>query len=128
MPKKQNTNHYDRWHDQAKAAAQTENPLKVPYDAALEEAGQVAGFINKHWEPTGTLPGLKRVRAPPTDGARPRTAPLKRGVRPRTALAHGRRSPTDGARPRTALAHGRRSPTDGAAAARCPLQRGLWPA
>ncbi|WP_437618890.1 hypothetical protein [Sorangium sp. So ce1151] len=63
MPKKQNTNHYDRWHDQAKAAAQTENPLKVPYDIALKEAGQVAGFIDKHWEPTGTLPGLKRVRA-----------------------------------------------------------------
>ncbi|WP_437661073.1 hypothetical protein [Sorangium sp. So ce1182] len=63
MPRKQITNHYDRWHDQAKAAAQTENPLKVPYDIALKEAGQVAGFFNKHWEPTGTLPGLKRVKA-----------------------------------------------------------------
>ncbi|WP_437807226.1 hypothetical protein [Sorangium sp. So ce1078] len=63
MPKKQNNTHYDRWHDQAKAAAQTENPLKVPYDIALKEAGQVAGFFNKHWEPAGTLPGLRRVKA-----------------------------------------------------------------
>ncbi|XXX73055.1 hypothetical protein WMF30_35940 [Sorangium sp. So ce134] len=63
MPKKQNNTHYDRWRDLAKAAAQTENPLKVPYDIALKEAGQVAGFFNKHWQPTGTLPGLRRVKA-----------------------------------------------------------------
>ncbi|KYF72391.1 hypothetical protein BE11_39295 [Sorangium cellulosum] len=63
MPRKQNTNHYVRWHDQAKAAAQTENPLKVPYDIALKEAGQVAGFFNKYWQPAGTLPGLRRVKA-----------------------------------------------------------------
>ncbi|WP_437303132.1 hypothetical protein [Sorangium sp. So ce388] len=35
----------------------------MPYDIALKEAGQVAGFFNKHWEPTGMLPGLKRVKA-----------------------------------------------------------------
>ncbi|AGP38790.1 hypothetical protein [Sorangium cellulosum] len=63
MPKKQNNTHYDRWRDQAKAAAQTENPLKVPYDVALKEAGQVAGFFDKHWNPRDTLPGLRRVKA-----------------------------------------------------------------
>jgi hypothetical protein len=37
--------------------------LKVPYDVALKEAAQVAAFLEKHWEPTAALPGLKRVKA-----------------------------------------------------------------
>ena len=63
MPNKKNASHYDRWHAEALAFNATENPLRVPYDIALNEAGQVARFLFKFWEPTAGLPGLVRVNA-----------------------------------------------------------------
>jgi hypothetical protein len=55
--------HYDRWLESATALGSADNPLKVPYDIALHEAGQVAGFMHRYWEPTAGLPGLSRVKA-----------------------------------------------------------------
>lgn len=63
MGNKKTASHYDRWHDEAMALNATENPLRVPYDIALKEAGQVASFLFKYWEPTAGLPGLERVKA-----------------------------------------------------------------
>lgn len=63
MGNKKIVSHYDRWHDEAMGLAATENPLRVPYDIALKEAGQVASFLFKYWEPTARLPGLERVKA-----------------------------------------------------------------
>ncbi|MEP7119367.1 MAG: hypothetical protein ABJE95_00430 [Byssovorax sp.] len=57
------TTHLDRWHTDAVALVATENPLRVPYDVFLSEAGQVAKFFARHWEPTPGLPGLSRVKA-----------------------------------------------------------------
>jgi hypothetical protein len=54
--------HYERWLEPANTAGSAENPLKVPYDITLKEAGQVAGFMIKYWEPTAGLPGLQRVK------------------------------------------------------------------
>lgn len=53
---------HDRWQAEALALNATENPLRVPYDIALKEAGQVASFLFKYWEPTVGLPGLSRVK------------------------------------------------------------------
>lgn len=61
--KKAAASHLDRWLDQAIALRATENPLHMPYDVALKEAGQVAGFLVKYWTPTAGLPGLERVKA-----------------------------------------------------------------
>ena len=61
--KKQNKDDYDRWLGAAKASNQAGNPLKVPYDIALREAGQAAGFVGTYWEPSAARPGLKRVKA-----------------------------------------------------------------
>ncbi len=63
MPDKKNASHHDRWHSEASALNATENPLRVPYDIAVNEAGQVARFIVKYWEPAAGLPGLARVKA-----------------------------------------------------------------
>ncbi|WP_437709301.1 hypothetical protein WMF45_33450 [Sorangium sp. So ce448] len=63
MAKKPSQSPYERWLDQAKAVAQAENPLRMPYDVFLKEAGQVAGFVAARWEPTASLPGLQRVKA-----------------------------------------------------------------
>ena len=63
MPKKNPLSHYDRWLESATERGSSDNPLKVPYDIALKEAGQVAGFIKKYWEPTAGLPGLSQVKA-----------------------------------------------------------------
>ncbi|AUX20686.1 uncharacterized protein SOCEGT47_011590 [Sorangium cellulosum] len=63
MPKKSPQSPYERWLDQAKEVAQAENPLRMPYDVFLKEAGQVAGFVGARWEPSESLPGLRRVRA-----------------------------------------------------------------
>ncbi len=54
---------HDRWLAAATAAASSINPLRLPYDIALREAGQVAAFAAKYWQPSGGLSGLKRVRA-----------------------------------------------------------------
>jgi hypothetical protein len=62
MPKKE-SNDYVRWLDKASAIERTDNPLKVPYDVFLKEAGQVAGFVSAYWEPADGRPGLKRVKA-----------------------------------------------------------------
>ena len=53
---------YDRWQAEAIALNASENPLRVPYDVALKEAGQVASFLFKYWELTTGLPGLSRVK------------------------------------------------------------------
>ena len=63
MPKKAVLSDYDRWLEDANALGSTDNPLKVPYDIALHEAGQVAGFMRRYWEPTAGLPGLVQVKA-----------------------------------------------------------------
>jgi len=63
MANKKTASHLERWIDQAIAVGATENPLHLPYDVALKEAGQVASFVLKYWEPTAGLPGLKRVQA-----------------------------------------------------------------
>src|SRR5512132_2334010 len=70
MGQKNTLSHYERWLEAASTAGSAENPLKVPYDIALKEAGQVAGFVSKYWEPTAGLPGLQRVKArlPKTTG------------------------------------------------------------
>jgi hypothetical protein len=63
MPKKAPFTDYDRWLDEATALGSADNPLKVPYDIALHEAGQVAGFMRRYWDPTPGLPGLSQVKA-----------------------------------------------------------------
>jgi hypothetical protein len=63
MGNKKIASHLERWLDQAIAVRATENPLRVPYDVFLNEAGQVASFLRKYWEPTAGLPGLERVKA-----------------------------------------------------------------
>lgn len=63
MAQKKILSHYDRWLEAANAAGSAENPLKVPYDITLKEAGQVAGFMLKYWEQAAGLPGLQRVKA-----------------------------------------------------------------
>jgi hypothetical protein len=63
MGNKKTVSHHDRWHTEALALNATDNPLHVPYDVALKEAGLVASFLSKHWEPTAGLPGLSRVKA-----------------------------------------------------------------
>ena len=63
MGQKKILSHYNHWLEAATAAGTTDNPLKVPYDIALKEAGQVAGFMIKYWEPTAGLPGLQQVKA-----------------------------------------------------------------
>lgn len=63
MGQKNTLSHYERWLEPATAAGSAENPLKVPYDIALKEAGQAAGFMSKYWAPTAGLPGLQRVKA-----------------------------------------------------------------
>lgn len=55
-------NEEDRWATESKALDGSRNPLRLPYDVALEEAASLAGFIRTHWEPTGERPGLKRVK------------------------------------------------------------------
>jgi hypothetical protein len=62
MPKKPAISDYDRWLEAAKGLGSPDNPLKVPYDIALHEAGQVAGFMRRYWEPTPGLPGLSQVK------------------------------------------------------------------
>jgi hypothetical protein len=56
------TNDADRWAKESAALDGSKNPLKIPYDVALKEAAGLAGFIRLHWEPTGDVPGLKRVK------------------------------------------------------------------
>ena len=51
------------WHAQANLLTATDNPLNVPYDVALREAGLAAMFVTKYWEPSGARPGLNSVRA-----------------------------------------------------------------
>lgn len=63
MSKKNEVNHYQRWLEPATTLGSAENPLKVPYDIALHEAGRVAGFMGRYWEPTAGLPGLSQVKA-----------------------------------------------------------------
>jgi hypothetical protein len=63
MGHKTGISHYDRWLEASQAVGSADNPLKVPYDVALKEAGQVAGFLLKYWEPNAGLPGLQRVKA-----------------------------------------------------------------
>ncbi len=67
-PSKKPTNDLERWRSAAIAVAQTDNPLKLPYEDALKEAGSVAGFVEKYWEKTADRPGLSRVpkRVPKT--------------------------------------------------------------
>lgn len=54
---------YDKWLAEALQVERTDNPLNVPYDVAVTEAVQLAGFISKYWEPAGDRPGLRRVKA-----------------------------------------------------------------
>lgn len=61
MPSKKPTNDLQRWRESAAAVQQIENPLKVPYEVALREAGTVAQFLEDHWEKTNDRPGLSRV-------------------------------------------------------------------
>ncbi len=65
---KQPPNDLERWRDAAAAIPQTDNPLKLPYEDALREAGAVAGFVEKYWAKTTDRPGLSRVpkRVPQT--------------------------------------------------------------
>lgn len=63
MTTKKNINDADRWATESAALDGTRNPLRVPYDIALDEAVGLAGFIRTHWEPTGEMPGLKRVKS-----------------------------------------------------------------
>lgn len=63
MPSKKSPSPYDRWLDGATAAGSADNPLKVPYDVTLKEAGQAASFLTELWEPAGGLPGLSRVKS-----------------------------------------------------------------
>jgi hypothetical protein len=53
---------YDRWLEEARALGPVDNPLKVPFEVALREAGQVASFVATYWEPTEVRPGLRRVK------------------------------------------------------------------
>ncbi len=61
-------NDLERWRDAAAAILQSDNPLKLPYEDALREAGAVAGFVEKYWAKTTERPGLSRVpkRVPQT--------------------------------------------------------------
>ena len=52
----------DQWKSQAEALGlQTQNPLRIPYLNALEEAAAVGGFIVKYWSAANGLPGLSRT-------------------------------------------------------------------
>lgn len=51
-----------RWAAEAEEVEETHNPLNVPYDVFLQEAGGAGAFVDRRWEPSGNLPGLKRVR------------------------------------------------------------------
>jgi hypothetical protein len=62
MSKKSVTD-YALWLPEATALGPVDNPLEVPFDVALREAGQVAAFVATYWEPTEVRPGLKRVKA-----------------------------------------------------------------
>jgi hypothetical protein len=62
MPPKAPKDDYERWLGAAEAVARTDNPLKVPYDVALQEAAWAADFVTKYWEPTNKLPGLQSVK------------------------------------------------------------------
>jgi hypothetical protein len=61
MPDRKLTD-YAKWLPEAIKVERTDNPLNVPYDVALEEAVQLAAFINKYWEKKGERPGLSRVK------------------------------------------------------------------
>jgi len=54
--------HYDRWLKEITALHPT-NPLRVPYDVGLREAGQVASFMETYWEPAAGRPHLSRVKS-----------------------------------------------------------------
>jgi hypothetical protein len=52
----------DQWKSQAEALGlQTQNPLRIPYLNALEEAAGAGGFIVKYWNAANGLPGLSRT-------------------------------------------------------------------
>lgn len=51
-----------RWAKESERFDGSRNPLKVPYDVALEEAAGLAGFVRTRWEPAGDLPGMKSVK------------------------------------------------------------------
>jgi hypothetical protein len=52
----------DTWRAAAeKLGPNTQNPLRVPYPVAIDEATGAAGFVNKYWTPQNGLPGLNRV-------------------------------------------------------------------
>jgi hypothetical protein len=53
----------DRWIKASAGFDGSQNPLRLPYDVALKEAGQAAVFVEAHWEPHGDVPGLSRVKA-----------------------------------------------------------------
>ncbi|MFO0588368.1 MAG: hypothetical protein U0441_12540 [Polyangiaceae bacterium] len=61
MPAKPTTD-FDRWLAAAQKAATPENPLRIPFDVLIKEAGSAAAFLENRWEPTGKLPGLRRVQ------------------------------------------------------------------
>lgn len=51
----------DRWRAQVEPLPVPGNPLKVPLDVFLREAGQAAGFLLDYWEPDGPRPGLRAL-------------------------------------------------------------------
>lgn len=61
MPKKPQDD-YERWLAAAAAVEKTDNPLKSPYEVALNEAASVAAFVDEHWAPTAKRPGFKSVQ------------------------------------------------------------------
>jgi hypothetical protein len=64
MPKqKQDASDTDRWLEAAADFDGSQNPLRSPFDVALDEATRAAKFVRVHWEPKGDVPGLSRVAA-----------------------------------------------------------------
>lgn len=53
---------YDLWLPASEKVRQDDNPLNVPYHVALQEAAEVADFVERYWEPVGDRPGLRRVQ------------------------------------------------------------------
>ena len=53
-------NTLEEWLAEAAKIERTDNPLAIPYEVALREAAEAAGFIKKYWDKDGTRPGLSR--------------------------------------------------------------------
>lgn len=60
MPKEKSD--FDKWSAAAAALGKVQNPLRIPFDIANEEAASVAGFLKRRWAVTADLPGMEQAK------------------------------------------------------------------